>query len=188
MKNQTLLLLSSLLLCLLSLVMCGDDDDDDSNDDNQLGEDYIEGPDCTGYNYPDCGTDVDVPPQLLSVTILVNDLERPQPVTVSPTDSLSFALEFNYPGHPNQICGGHIFIIKDGQTLCMDNDGLPADDPYPQGIPGICSTEENGEPFLFDFDPSNFLNGEGAPYFLEISNDCATRSNRLSLDIVTLEE
>ena len=190
MKTQTFLMLGSLLLCTLSLAMCDkSDDDDNDDDDNDSSGDVFEKPDCNGYDYPECGTDADVSPHLLSVTIIVNGTAEPQPVTVHPTDDLTLAIEFLFPGDLNQLCDGHLFLVKNGEALCLDAiSGLTGEGAFPIGVAGICSTEKNGEPFTFKADPSNFLNGEGAPYFLEISNACATRSNRLPLDIVTVEE
>ncbi|NLH49851.1 MAG: hypothetical protein GX444_14815 [Myxococcales bacterium] len=192
MKSYTILFLATLSICALSVVMCDDNDDDDNDDNNSDDDssgDVFEGPDCTGYDYPECDTDEDVSPHLLSVTIIVNGTAEPQPVTIKQEDDLVLAIEFLFPGDLNQLCYGHLFLVKNGEAFCFDAiSGLIGENAFPIGVGGICSTEENGEPFTFNVDPSNFLNGEGAPYFLEISNACATRSNRLPLDIVTVAE
>ena len=191
MKTHALLLLGSLLLCLLSLVMCGNDNNDDDDNDNDTsganGADFLEGKYCTGYDYTECGTVEDKSPHLNKVDILINGLIREQPLIIQPADELTFSIEFSYPD--NRLCDGHIFIIKSNESYCLDQaDGTLSNNPMPMGISGICSTDSLGEPYSFPVDPSIFLNGEGAPYYLEISNACATRSNRLPLDIVTVAE
>jgi hypothetical protein len=214
MKSKYYLLLILLTMSIATLAaMCGDDDDDndnnasdddnndtnnnndDDNNDNDTGGDdddndlvdYWEKTDCQGYDYPECGTDVDVPPELISVTIRVNGTEVMQPITAQATDEMTFAIEYEFPN--DQLCGGHIFIVKNEEPLCLDKtDGTISDEPFPIGLPSICSTEAYGQPITFPVDPSIFLNGEGAPYYLEISNACATHSNRLPLEIVTVEE
>ncbi|NLH49349.1 MAG: hypothetical protein GX444_12230 [Myxococcales bacterium] len=188
MEAQTFLLLASLLLCSISLLMCDnrDDNDDDDNDSGQGSVDFFEGAHCEGYNYPECGTAVDRQPHLNGVSILIDGSPVNQPVSIGLEANLTFAIEFAYPG--NQLCGGHIFIVKNGESYCLDKtEGTITDESFPMGIPSMCYTEK-GEPLIFKVDPSIFLNGEGAPYFLEISNDCATHSNRLLLDIVTVAE
>ena len=196
MKFNTMLVFIIVWFCSISMVMCGndnndddDDDNDNNDDDDSSGADFFEGADCTGYDYPECGTSVDVPPQLLSVTIFVNETEVEQPLTIHLNDEVALAIEFTFPGDNNRMCDGHIFLVRDSEELCLDaSTGLPGEGPYPLGVSGICSTEAAGGPFTFKIEPSNFLNNEGAPYYLEISNACATHSNRLPLDIVTVAE
>jgi hypothetical protein len=161
------------------------DNDTDEDDDTGTGPDFWEMPDCKGYDLPSCDTEIDVPPQLFSVAFLVSGKVVTQPLTIKPTDTLTFSIEFEYPNY--QLCGGHIFIVKGEESLCLDRtEGTISDKNFPMGLPSICSTVAYyGEPFTFPVDPLIFLNGEGAPYYLEISNDCATHSNRLPLDIVT---
>lgn len=189
MTRKSLLVL--VLPCLAFAAMCSDDDDDDNDDNNNDSDDIdsYEGPDCTGYNYPVCDTEDDVPPHLLSLQIYVNENIKSQPLTVQPTDELLLAIEFLIPGDHNELCDGHLFLVKNGEAHCLDAiTGLTDYSAFPIGISGICSTEEAGEPFTLKLDPSNFLNGEGTPYYLEILNACATHSNRLPLEIVTKEE
>jgi hypothetical protein len=113
--------------------------------------------------------------------LLVNGQLISAPATVPASAQLAIHLAFSFPD--GVLDEGHVFIVKNGETTCLDDRGRPFDNP---GITegdvyrGETSTD-------WPLDPALFLNGEGAPYFVEISNGCGTHSNRLPLDIVTVE-
>jgi hypothetical protein len=144
------------------------------------GADYVENPDCGGFNFPGCGTEADVPPVLASVTIKVDGEPSAMPLTIWTTSKLRFLLKFSYPN--GVLSGGHVFVVKDGDPICIDWDGSAAP-PDSVQVPAMFVDEEYETPI----DPSLFLNGDGSPFFVEISNGCGTHSNRLPLDIVTRE-
>jgi hypothetical protein len=154
-----------------------------SDDDTPV--DWWEKPNCGGYDYPECGTDIDVPPELLAVTILVDGEAKAMPVVVSESADLRFAIEFAYPDC--KLTGGHVFIVTDGAAVCVGSGGLPVNGVGPE-IPGECSTAAVGEPYVLRIDPSFFVKGAAATYGLEISNSCATHSNRLPLEISTVDD
>jgi hypothetical protein len=179
-RRYVLLLMAT--VAVLSVTMCVKKNSDDLNDDD-YAPDYWEKPNCGGFNYPECGTEVDVPPDLESVTLVVDGAPIAMPASVPSTSALDLVIEFTYPGC--YLTDGHVFVVKGGSALCLGVDGLPLSGPAE--FLGICSTDALGEPYAFKVDSSLFLNGEGAPYFVEISNGCGTHSNRLPLDIVTVE-
>jgi hypothetical protein len=156
------------------------DGDTAADDDTGYAPDYWEAH-CEGFSFPECGTNVDVPPLLEAVTVIVDGETVGTPVSVWTSSEVKLHITFAYPNGP--LAEGHVFVVKADEAVCLDLQGRPFENPATEN--DVIHSES---PIDWPVDPSLFLNGEGAPYFVEISNGCGTHSNRLPLEIVAKKD
>jgi hypothetical protein len=184
MVRNMILLLAGLGCLVLAAAMCGqphsDAGDNGANGDDDTGQiDYFES-NCEGFSFPECSSDVNVPPVLEDVTLLLDGKPFSMPATLPMPANLALRLAFAFP--KGLLAGGHVFVVRAGEAMCLDEEGRPFDNPATEN-----DIYQTAGPIDWPVDPTLFLDGEGAPYYVEISNGCGTHSNRLPLEIVTVE-
>jgi len=211
------------MLAVVSLVACeGDDDDDDSftdddasvddddasndddNDDDIADDDTINDDDndddvtdddVVDDDVPQCdGLNVNTPPYLYSVDLIVNGEVVEQPYTATTDDALSLTFEY-YDAECNieQIPGlginyqGKFFVWADDR----DKDNL-SEEAWGQlsyhrwYLPGIgCSSEESG-PYVIELDLATWVVDESEvreyPFIVTLHDGCGFPSQQLFLD------
>ncbi len=168
-----------------------DDSDDDAVDDDASGDDDID----TDDDVPQCdGLNVNTPPYLYSVDLIVNGEVVEQPYTATTDDSLSLTFEYydaecnieQVPGLGNMY-RGEFFVAADDRD--RDNLSEEAWDQLVQHewyLPGIgCSSEESG-PYVIELDPATWVVDESEvreyPFIVTLEDGCGFPSQQLFLD------
>lgn len=184
-----------MLICILLFTIlsfsCGDDDDEDDDDPDNWEIDDDEDLECIDTHQP----------ELLSVALIVNNIETQMPTTVYTSDTVAIAFEYsdedcNFTKEGDQTRVSLTVADSDVHNFLKTHDEYtPSDFPDVRvNIPDAheCSSEQMGGPYILEFDPSIFLHPvefeRESPYHFVIRDSCEKADiNLTDIDFTVVE-